>query len=815
MPTNSASDQTSRAVREVAERSRLGSTGLLAAGAWGLLWQVRHDLHPAPGWLALQGIVWLALAVWLGWREFRRGEREAFHESSRPSDRAATSEADRAHARRLAWAVAIALLSPFVWEWLARSCGVGEAPEVLWLVALQSVALIAAAHARHLRSANVAGLLSGFTVLVSLTIAANFTSYVVGVGFTLLLLGWLMARYWERIQVARSASHVEACRPVRRTVLVAGLAVALLAAAALGATSRTPHALSGFLPVSGGREQTDGFARSGVGDGDMLVSARDQALSFGPVDSELFLESDLPTLYDMFNDMYGDPPKPTQKTERTIALAAENVQELEQRVARSEKAGREFSALRQPSNALRAAPTDRPSPAILYVAGQVPVHLALERFTHFDGVTWKPGTPAHARPAPPVEQESGKAWYIAQRWSSTPLHRSQTELGVKIVNLRTNHIPTPPYVTSVHIDRAQEAGFIDWSTDGGLEIPGREFLPQLTVVHLRAATVDLTPLRGDDFNRAVLSRSPVDPFANARRMDERLQVHAATARAWTKDVPPGWRQVECIVQRLRNEYRLAPEVLPPTACDDVVAHFLTTGEGPDYLFATSAAVLLRSLGYPTRLVTGFYARDERYDRRHRHTPVLASDVHTWVEVAVDERTWAPIEPTPGYALPAEDLSWTHWAGELLLSGLDFLRRHATLLVAVALASVMVWRWRVPVVDAVMTLACYGWGRARRRERLHVTLRLLEWRGWLVGVRRPQAATVAAWYGRYGSALDDEQAAQLAIFLRGVDRELYAPRRHASPLAEDSCDPALQAADRVARALSARRLRQSLLEQEIA
>lgn len=59
-------------------------------------------------------------------------------------------------------------------------------------------------------------------------------------------------------------------------------------------------------------------------------------------------------------------------------------------------------------------------------------------------------------------------------------------------------------------------------------------------------------------------------------------------------------------------------------------------------------MLLRAAGYPSRLVTGLYARDDRYDYRLRHTAILQEDVHTWVEIHAGLNWWVTVEPTPGY-----------------------------------------------------------------------------------------------------------------------------------------------------------------------
>ncbi len=213
--------------------------------------------------------------------------------------------------------------------------------------------------------------------------------------------------------------------------------------------------------------------------------------------------------------------------------------------------------------------------------------------------------------------------------------------------------------------------------------------------------------------------------------------------------------------------------------------------------------MLRSLGYPTRLVTGFYARPERFDRRAGQTAVLADDVHVWGEVCIDGRTWIPIEPTPGYAPPRESLTWGEWASAVARGSVAWAIRHAAGL-AVLLLAVVGWFQRLAVLDA---LGYAAWrlvaaGSAERQVRW--TIRLLEWRGWCCGGTRPRETTLSNWYGRVAVRLPPETADALRRFLRAAERTLYAPpsaaRRGGSSADLDrSCR-------RVAREVTGRRLR---------
>lgn len=63
-------------------------------------------------------------------------------------------------------------------------------------------------------------------------------------------------------------------------------------------------------------------------------------------------------------------------------------------------------------------------------------------------------------------------------------------------------------------------------------------------------------------------------------------------------------------------------------------------------FATSLAVMARSLGIPTRLVTGFVSG--KYNPITGYYEVKSSDAHAWVEAYFPYQGWVPFDPTPGY-----------------------------------------------------------------------------------------------------------------------------------------------------------------------
>jgi transglutaminase-like putative cysteine protease len=93
---------------------------------------------------------------------------------------------------------------------------------------------------------------------------------------------------------------------------------------------------------------------------------------------------------------------------------------------------------------------------------------------------------------------------------------------------------------------------------------------------------------------------------------------------------------------------------PPPDRDPVDYILFDLKQGYCDYYATSMAVMLRSVGIPTRIVSG-YAQG-RYDPDRDAYLVLLQDAHTWVEVFFPNYGWVEFEPTasqPAIVRPAE------------------------------------------------------------------------------------------------------------------------------------------------------------------
>ena len=88
--------------------------------------------------------------------------------------------------------------------------------------------------------------------------------------------------------------------------------------------------------------------------------------------------------------------------------------------------------------------------------------------------------------------------------------------------------------------------------------------------------------------------------------------------------------------------------LPPTPVKDPIANFLfERRQGHCEYFASAMAVMLRTLGIPSRVVNGF--RSDEFNDLTGNYVVRAKDAHSWVEAYFPGYGWQTFDPTPAGA----------------------------------------------------------------------------------------------------------------------------------------------------------------------
>lgn len=104
------------------------------------------------------------------------------------------------------------------------------------------------------------------------------------------------------------------------------------------------------------------------------------------------------------------------------------------------------------------------------------------------------------------------------------------------------------------------------------------------------------------------------------------------------------RAVETVVSYLRSEYRYSLDIGEPDPRDPLADFLFRKKEGWCEYFATSAAILLRTEGIPTRYVSGFNVIGSQ--RKGDYYLVRDWDRHAWIEAYIEGRGWVEYDPTP-------------------------------------------------------------------------------------------------------------------------------------------------------------------------
>jgi transglutaminase-like putative cysteine protease len=105
---------------------------------------------------------------------------------------------------------------------------------------------------------------------------------------------------------------------------------------------------------------------------------------------------------------------------------------------------------------------------------------------------------------------------------------------------------------------------------------------------------------------------------------------------------------------LRAHYTYALEVSSGASRDPIATFLFVRRRGHCEYFASAMALMLRSIGIPSRVVNGFAGNE--YNHVSSRYVIRASDAHSWVEVYVPGEGWTEFDPTPSSANEHEQWS---------------------------------------------------------------------------------------------------------------------------------------------------------------
>ncbi len=651
--------------------------------------------------------------------------------------------------------VLAAFILPQVIEPIRRAIsGEGYPLELRIMFGLSNIAIVMGALSRIIAFQRVACIISLFLILFASVIDSSLIVVLLMIIHGSLGGIWLWANHRAEFG-AYSIVPVDGERSIRgkrNRLLVLGFGVffGILVMALLAAfvgPSRVILPLWEFFPTSGGTGDMDPFARDGIGDGDEQMAGGNPN-STGNVDTDIFLDSPLPSLFDMQNDMFGEPYKPKDQ-QRTIAIDGQtNAKEGEKPPADSQRIGRDFSTVRNSPNTPKRDPGDQESRAIFEVEGRTPLHVRVLAYDLFDGKSWNSRLDGKQREGEFIN--GGEDWMIPAMHSMALEPEMLETHKFRLTKSTGLLVPTPTRMTKFRIKKVGDSSLFAFSQPGIVKMSQRTVPSGITITtQSRLYPRDYHPLPSS-------VEFPLrDTFPGTKiKVDAEI---LELVRKWKKDPNFVSDPVDYI-----SKYMVSNYIFDPTADfvfeeknegptneirHEGLSKFLfETKRGHSYHFATATANFLWLAGYETRIVNGFYVAPKKYDYLTGMTPVNREDLHFWTEVCLPGGEWYLVETTPGfYPLVSKVPFYKFALGQALM-----LMQNA-------------WekRWfGVSFVGFIFVCYIYRYflfdffifqiWKIRRGNDMSTTVKsaisILEWRARWAGFPRPVGMTIRQWLG---------------------------------------------------------------------
>ena len=199
---------------------------------------------------------------------------------------------------------------------------------------------------------------------------------------------------------------------------------------------------------------------------------------------------------------------------------------------------------------------------------------------------------------------------------------------------------------------------------GSISNPFRNYGPVRYFGFSRLPAINAAKLRAD---AAVYPEEISREYLQLPRLDPRI---AELAKTITAREPTPYDKATTIENYLRSRYTYTLNLTGKPG-NDPLPHFLfETRAGHCEYFASAMAIMLRTLGIPSREVNGFLPGE--FNDVAGDYIVRASDAHSWVEVYFPGDGWITFDPTPAAQMDSGlftklahyldwlELSWNEW-----------------------------------------------------------------------------------------------------------------------------------------------------------
>ena len=130
---------------------------------------------------------------------------------------------------------------------------------------------------------------------------------------------------------------------------------------------------------------------------------------------------------------------------------------------------------------------------------------------------------------------------------------------------------------------------------------------------------------------------------------------AELADSVAREATSPYAKVLAILQHLTQSYQYSLDVETSTIEHPIEDFLFVRKTGYCEHYATAMVILLRSVGIPARLVTGFLATE--WNEFGGYYTVRQQDAHAWVEVFFPRSGWITMDPTPTVGTATPESRW--------------------------------------------------------------------------------------------------------------------------------------------------------------
>ena len=267
---------------------------------------------------------------------------------------------------------------------------------------------------------------------------------------------------------------------------------------------------------------------------------------------------------------------------------------------------------------------------VFYLQCDRPIYARGRVFDTFDGRTW--------------ENHNAEKEKVYSDYGDFTFEKDERAEGVQQVYTVKANLPAIVYAAYRPLALQFSGSVLEKDDDLSLGIP--RYLERGTTY---SVVSEISELDGRPFGGRENCRNRERHLQLPESLPDGIKELAASV---TQGADDDYSRAKLIEQYLRENYEYTQSTFFETWEDGSLSRFLfDRKKGHCEYFATSMAILLRTLGIPSRLTTGFVAN--RYNPVTGYYEVKKLDGHAWVEAYIDEHGWVAFEPTPGFYLPEQ------------------------------------------------------------------------------------------------------------------------------------------------------------------